>query len=93
VVIMSYMSGGAIIELDSLQALRWLLEGHGWTWVTALCTMLFSLNHFPCGTTLLTIHKETGSWKWTLISFIVPTITGIVVCSVVVQAARLLRLV
>jgi ferrous iron transport protein B len=93
VVIMSYMSGGAIIELDNLHALRQLLEGHGWTWVTALCTMLFSLNHFPCGTTLLTIKKETGSWKWTLISFIVPTVTGIAVCFIVAQSARFFGLV
>ena len=90
---MSYMSGGAIIELDNLHALRQLLEGHGWTWVTALCTMLFSLNHFPCGTTLLTIKKETGSWKWTLISFIVPTVTGIAVCFIVAQSARFFGLV
>lgn len=93
IVLMSYVSAGTLMELDSLEALHQILVQHGWTWLTALCTMLFSLNHFPCGTTLLTIRKETGSWKWTLISFMVPTITGIVLCFVVAQTARLLGLV
>jgi ferrous iron transport protein B len=55
--------------------------------------MLFALNHFPCGTTLLTIRKETQSLKWTFYYFLVPTLTGIVVCFIVAQAARLLGLV
>ncbi|MCM8900940.1 ferrous iron transport protein B [Caldicoprobacter algeriensis] len=93
IVLMSYVSAGTLMDLDSLEALHQILVQHGWTWLTALCTMLFSLNHFPCGTTLLTICKETGSWKWTLISFMVPTITGIVLCFVVAQTARLLGLV
>lgn len=93
VVIMSYMSGGALLDLDSMDALHQVLKGHGWTWLTALCSMLFSLNHFPCGTTLLTIRKETGSWKWTLISFIVPTVTGILICFIVAQGARIFGLV
>jgi len=93
IVLMGYMSTGTLVELDSLSALRQILMQHGWTWLTALCTMLFSLNHFPCGTTLLTIYKETGSRKWTLLSFVVPTITGIVLCFVVAQTVRLLGLV
>ncbi len=93
IVLMSYMSAGTLVELNSLSTLRQVLVEHGWTWLTALCTMLFSLNHFPCGTTMFTIQKETGSWKWTLLSFIVPTITGIVLCFVVAQTVRLLGLV
>lgn len=93
ILIMSYMSTGAMMELDSLSALKELLVKNGWTWLTAVCTMLFSLNHFPCGTALLTIKKETKSTKWTLLSFIIPTITGIVVCFIVAQGARLLGLV
>jgi ferrous iron transport protein B len=89
IIIMSYMSTGTMLELDSLDALRELLVNNGWTWLTAVCTMLFSLNHFPCGTTLLTIRKETQSMKWTGISFIVPTIIGIIVCFIVAQTARL----
>ncbi len=93
IIIMSYMSSGSLLELDSLEALRELLACHGWTWLTAVCVMLFSLMHFPCGTTLWTIRKETQSWKWTLVSFLVPTIAGIIVCFAVAQLARLMGLV
>ncbi|GMQ64290.1 ferrous iron transport protein B [Vallitalea maricola] len=89
ILIMSYMSTGAMLELDSLSDLKDLLVNNGWTMLTAICTMLFSLNHFPCGTTLLTIYKETKSKKWTFASFIIPTITGIVICFIVAQTARL----
>ncbi|MCR1898955.1 ferrous iron transport protein B [Irregularibacter muris] len=93
ILIMSYMSQGAMLELDSLHQMKQLFLDNGWTWLTAVCTMLFALNHWPCGTTLFTIRKETQSWKWTGMSFLVPTITGIVVCFVVAQGARLLGLV
>ena len=86
---MSYMATGSMLELDSLSAMRQLFVDHGWTWLTAVCVMLFSLNHWPCATTLWTIRKETQSWKWTGVSFLVPTLTGIVVCFVVAQGARL----
>ncbi len=89
ILIMSYMSKGSILELDSLAEMKQLFVDNGWTWLTAACTMLFALNHWPCGTTLLTIRQETQSWKWTLVSFLVPTITGIVICFIVAQGARL----
>ncbi len=93
IIIMSYMATGSMIELDSLEQLRELLVSHGWTWLTAICVMLFSLMHWPCGTTCWTIKKETQSWKWTAVSFLVPTVCGIVVCFVVANAVRLLGLV
>jgi ferrous iron transport protein B len=93
ILIMSYMSTGQMIELDNLEALRELFIANGWTWLTAVCTMLFCLNHFPCGTTMLTIYKETQSKKWPLVAFIVPTITGMALCFVVAQTARFLGLV
>ncbi|MGI6778852.1 MAG: ferrous iron transport protein B [Acetivibrionales bacterium] len=93
IIIMSYMSTGSMLELDSLSQLRELLVSHGWTWLTALCVMLFSLMHWPCGTTILTIKKESQSWKWTFVSFIVPTVTGIVICFIVANVANLLGLV
>jgi len=92
ILVMSYMSAGQMIELDSLQALRELFFANGWTWLTALCAMLFCLNHYPCGTTLLTIRKETQSIKWTLITFAITAATGIILCFVVAQSARLLGL-
>lgn len=89
IIIMTYLSNGSITELESLSELKQLLVNNGWTYITAICTMLFSLLHFPCGTTCLTIKKETGSLKWTLVSFIVPTVIGISVCFVVANLARL----
>lgn len=92
ILIMGYMSTGQMIELDSLQALRELFLANGWNWLTAVCMMLFCLNHYPCGTTLLTIKKETQSIKWTLVTFAVTTATGMILCFVVAQSARLLGL-
>jgi ferrous iron transport protein B len=93
ILIMCYISSGQMIELDSIQALRDLLVANGWTWLTAVCTMLFCLNHFPCGTTLLTIKKETQSIKWPLVTFAVTTATGVILCFIVAQSVRLLGLV
>lgn len=93
ILIMSYMAGGHMMELDSLKSLRELFVANGWTWLTGVCTMLFCLNHFPCGTTMLTIYKETQSKKWPLIAFLVPTITGIILCFVAAQTARLFGLI
>ena len=87
------MATGIMTGPATLGELRLLLVEHGWTWLTALCAMLFTLNHFPCATTLLTIFKETRSLKWTVIAFLVPTATGIVLCFMVAQAVRLLGLV
>lgn len=92
IIIMSYMATGSMLELDSLTELRALLVANGWTWLTAICTMLFSLMHFPCGTTCWTIRKETQSWKWTMVSFIIPTATGIIICFFVANTVRLLGL-
>lgn len=92
IIIMSYMASGSLIEFDNLVQLKTLLLDHGWTWLTALCTMVFSLMHWPCSTTCLTIKKETQSFKWTLVSFLVPTICGIVICFIIANVARLIGL-
>lgn len=83
ILIMSYMSQGAMLELDTLASLRDLLMSHNWTFVTGLNFMLFSLLHFPCGTTLLTIKKETGSNKWVFLTFAITTIIAILVTFVI----------
>lgn len=90
IIIMSYMSTGSLLELNSLEALSILLVSNGWTWLTGICVMLFSLMHFPCATTLWTIRKETQSIKWTIISFIVPTVVGIIICFIVANTVRLM---
>ncbi|HHV15562.1 MAG TPA: ferrous iron transporter B [Gelria sp.] len=90
ILIMGYLSVGTMLELDSINALRLLLLDNGWTWITALCVMLFSLLHFPCGTTLYTIFKETHSARWTIVAALLPLALGILVTSMVNQGAQLI---
>lgn len=92
IIIMSYTATGSLLEFDSLIQLRQLLISNGWTWLTALNVMLFSLMHWPCSTTCLTIKKETQSFKWTAISFAIPTITGIIICFTITTLVRILGL-
>lgn len=83
IVLMAYLSAGSLVETGNLTSMHAILTANGWTPVTALCTMLFSLLHWPCATTLMTIKKETGSLKWTLASFLLPTLFGCVICILV----------
>lgn len=80
ILIMCYMSTGAMVEYDSLEALKVILLDNGWTYLTALNVMLFSLLHWPCATTLLTIRKETGSLKWTLLAALIPSGIAVIIC-------------
>ncbi|SFJ89572.1 MULTISPECIES: nucleoside recognition domain-containing protein [unclassified Bacillus (in: firmicutes)] len=79
ILLMAYLSTGSLTELENLTQIKQLFLEHGWTWLTALNMMLFSLLHFPCGTTLVNIYKETKSAKWTFLSFVIPTVIAIVV--------------
>jgi ferrous iron transport protein B len=92
ILMMSYLTAGKMIKLDGLDALSGTLVAHGWTSLTALCYMLFSLLHWPCATTLLTVWKETNSRRWTLLAALIPTAVAVIVCIVVAQGARLLGL-
>lgn len=89
IIIMSYMAEGSLQQIESFTILRQLLVSHGWTWVTAVCVMLFTLMHWPCSTTCLTIKKETQSLKWTLFSVLIPTGMGMLLCFIFANAARL----
>lgn len=80
IILMSYMAKGSLVDLDDANAIGTILVQNGWTLLTAINVMIFTLLHFPCSTTLLTIKKETGSWKWVIISFLLPTVCGIVIC-------------
>lgn len=93
IIIMTYMATGTLTDMSNLAELHTLLTNNGWTWLTAVCTMLFSLMHWPCSTTCVTIRKETQSIKWTAVSFLVPTIAGMLICFVTASAVRLLGLV
>lgn len=85
VLLMSYLATGQLTDFTSLAELKNILIANGWTWLTAINTMLFALLHWPCGTTLLTIYKETGSKKWTLLGFLIPTAVAFLVCFIVAQ--------
>ncbi len=92
IILMTYLSQGSLLEYDSLASLSALLTQNGWTWVTAVCVVLFCLMHWPCSTTLLTIKKETGSRKWMVIGFLLPTIFGFAACALFANLARLFGL-
>lgn len=80
IILMSYMAKGSLVNLEDTFLIGNILLENGWNLLTAINVMIFTLLHFPCSTTLLTIKKETSSLKWTIISFILPTVCGIVLC-------------
>jgi ferrous iron transport protein B len=88
ILLMGYLSTGSLTEVDSLVDLKQIFLDHGWTWLTALNMMLFSLLHYPCGTTLLNIYKETKSKKWTFLAFLIPTVIAILVPLIITQVVR-----
>ena len=90
IILMTYLAQGSLIEMSDTVQIHELLTEHGWNITTAICMMIFTLFHFPCATTCMTIRKETGSLKWTAISFLLPTVTGIVICMIINAVSMLL---
>lgn len=80
IILMCYMGSGTLVDLENTMAIGEILIQNGWTLLTAINVMIFTLLHFPCTTTLMTIKKETGSIKWTIVGFLLPTICGIIIC-------------
>lgn len=80
IMLMVYMTTGQLTEMPDYGALKNLLADHGWTWKTAVSTMMFCMIHWPCSTTCLTIKKETGSIKWTVAAILIPGILGMGIC-------------
>ncbi len=80
ILLMAYLSQGTLPELGTLDSLREILLANGWTWVTAGSAALFTLLHWPCSTTVITIRRETGSRKWTALAVLLPTVTGVLAC-------------
>ena len=83
ILIMIYTSQGSLAELGDLAALRALLLANGWTGTTAFCVVIFTVLHWPCSTTLLTVKKETGSWRWAGLAAALPTGFGLLLCAIV----------
>ena len=82
IILMCYMGSGTLVDLESTSAIGQILIQNGWTLITAINVMIFTLLHFPCTTTLMTIKKETGSWKWSVLAFLLPTVCGVVICMI-----------
>jgi len=93
ILVMAYSSSTALTEATGLASLGRILAANGWTWLTALNTMIFSVLHFPCSTTLLTIAAETKSARWTAFAALMPTAVAIAACCATRAVARLLGLV
>lgn len=89
IMLMTYMAQGSLVEYESLESLKDILVSNDWTAMTAVCTLIFILCHFPCSTSMLTIKKETGSLKWTALAFVLPTVTGLALCFIAASGFRL----
>lgn len=92
ILLMCYTSSSSLVEAESMVHLSQVLSANGWTWLTALNTMVFSVLHYPCSTTLITIWRETRSPKWTILSAIIPLAIAIAICSMIACAARVFGL-
>lgn len=80
IILMCYLKGGTLVNIEDTVSIGQILIQNGWSMLTAMNVMLFTVFHFPCATTLLTIKKETGRLKWTGLSFVIPTVCGVVLC-------------
>lgn len=89
IMLMTYTGASSPVDYEGVPMLAQMLRDNGWTWVTALCTMVFMLCHFPCATTIMTVKKETGSWRQTLLAAALPTVTGVILCGIINGAASL----
>ena len=82
IILMSYLSATTMLDIGNINTITSILAQNGWNMLTAINVMIFTLMHFPCATTLLTIKKETKSLKWTILAFLIPTICGIILCMI-----------
>ena len=89
IIIMTYLAKGTIVGIESVSEMKDVFLQNGWTWLTAVNTIIFSLMHWPCSTTLITIKKETGSFKWAALSAVIPTVLGITFCIIITAIAKI----
>lgn len=82
IILMSYLATGSLVDMDNTFAIGEILKQNGWTLLTGINVMIFTLLHFPCGTTLMSIKKESRSFKWALLAFLLPTACGIFICMI-----------
>ena len=82
IILMAYLSTGNLVDIENTFEIGEILKQNDWTILTGINVMIFTLLHFPCSTTLMSIKKESGSIKWALIAFLLPTICGIIICMI-----------
>ena len=90
ILLMIYTARGTLVPLGGTEALRALLLQNGWSATTVLCCLIFCVLHWPCSTTLLTIRKETGRWRWVFLAAALPTVLGFLLCAGVAALSRLI---
>lgn len=83
IILMAYTSGSELTEAGAITEVGAILTANGWSIKTALCFLIFSMAHFPCSTTLISVKKETGSTRWMLIAAALPTLFGAFACMLV----------
>ena len=83
IILMTYLAQGSLTDITDTSELHRILTSNGWDIKTAVCMVIFTLFHFPCATTCMTIKKETGSLRWTAVSIIVPFALGVILCAAV----------
>jgi len=90
IILMCYMQTGNLVGIENMSSIATILQANGWTLLTAINVMIFTLLHFPCTTSLVSIYKETKSLKWTFLSFLLPTLCGIILCFFITQIYHLI---
>ena len=93
IILMCYLKGGTLVNIENTTQIGSILIHNGWNMLTAINVMLFTVLHFPCTTTLLTIKKETKSWKWTGVAWLIPTACGVVLCMCTTLVYNFIRLI
>ena len=91
IMIMIYTSNNVLVDINNMNTLKTILLNNNWTFITAISVLIFTLFHFPCSTTLLTIKKETNSIKWMIISIILPLIIGISLCIITTNILKIIK--
>ncbi|MBQ8831267.1 MAG: ferrous iron transporter B [Oscillospiraceae bacterium] len=89
IIIMAYTASGTVTDVVSLGEIKEILVQNGWTWITAVNMVIFTLFHWPCSTTLITVKKETGSLKWTALAAALPTAAGVILCFLFTSVCRI----
>ncbi|MBQ7957284.1 MAG: ferrous iron transport protein B [Clostridia bacterium] len=88
--IMGYTCSGELQQVSDMETLKYIFTSNGWTAVTAICFLVFTLMHWPCSTTCITIYKETKSKKWTFLGFVIPTLCGMILCFLINTVYKIL---